>query len=460
MRSQDIKAVHEAGLSILERTGVVVRHDEARALLGRHGFAVDGERVRLPSEKVADLIESTPRSFILRGRGAHPALAFGEGLIVAATGGASFVLEGLDLRRGTETDLIHLVKVMHRSRNIDMVAFAVEPQDLPLGHRNLRALHALLTLSDKPVTFPGFDPRLAEAARGTAEILWGADWDDEPRLLVVANTQSPLVLQPETCTVILEMAGRGQPVCVTPCVMGGSTGPATMAGILALQHAEALAGLVLTQCVRPGAPFLYGGTSSVTSMLTGDLLFGVPQYWAIMCATVQIAHYLGLPCRAGGGLTDAHVPDMQAGIEAAMGLAAVARSGVDFVLHGTGTISSINAVSFEKLIIDEELIGMIRARNLPIEVDDDTLALDAVDSVGPGGSYMLQPHTVAHCRDYTRPTFFNRRRHAIWREQGGKDVSVAARARFWELVERYQPPDLDETTRRQLDRYLLEGTKA
>jgi trimethylamine--corrinoid protein Co-methyltransferase len=156
------------------------------------------------------------------------------------------------------------------------------------------------------------------------------------------------------------------------------------------------------------------GASSVTSMLTGDLLFGVPQYWTMMCATVEIAHYLGLPCRAGGGLTDSHLPDMQAGIESTMGLAAVARCGVDYVLHGTGTISSVNAVSFEKLIVDDELVGMIRARNLPIVVDDETLALDVVDAVGPGGSYLSETHTAAHCRDYTRPTFFNRRRHVAY----------------------------------------------
>ena len=350
---------------------------------------------------------------------------------------------------------MEMVKVMHQSPNVDMLGFALEPQDVPQEKRHLRTLHALLTLSDKPVTFPGYNAELAGVAAATAEIMWGADWHEQPRLVFVGNTMSPLAIESETCRVIVSMARLGQPVCVTPCVMGGATGPVTMAGILALQHAEALAGLVLSQVAREGAPFIYGGTSSVVSMLTGDLLFGVPQYWALMCATVQIAHYLGLPCRAGGGLTDAHLPDMQAGIEAAMGLAAVVRCGVDFVLHGTGTISSVNAVSFEKLIIDDELVGMIRARNLPIEVDDDTLALDVIGAVGPGGNFLLEPHTVAHCRDYTRATFFNRRTHDVWRKLGGLDLHAAARAQFRVLAEAHRPPDLDQTIRRQLDAYCL-----
>ncbi len=455
MRLRDIKKIHEAGLRILEQIGVLFLDPDALALLSQRGFSVDGRRVRMAADDVETCIRSAPTSFALHGRGPSTDLVFGEGLIVAATGGSSFVLEGLDLRAGTEADLVQLVKVMHLSRNIDMLGFAIEPQDVPREKRHLRSLHALLTLSDKPVTFPGYSPELAEAAAATAEILWGADWHEQPRLLFVANSMSPLAIEAETCRVIVRMARMGQPVCVTPCVMGGATGPVTMAGVLALQHAEALAGLVLTQVAREGAPFIYGGTSSVVSMLTGDLLFGVPQYWALMCSTVQIAHYLGLPCRAGGGLTDAHLPDMQAGIEAAMGLAAVVRCGVDFVLHGTGTISSVNAVSFEKLIIDDELVGMIRARNLPIEVDEDTLALDTIGAVGPGGNFLLEPHTVAHCRDYTRATFFNRRTHDVWRKLGGLDLHTAARAQFRVLAEAHRPPELDETTRRQLDAYCL-----
>ncbi len=456
MRFREIKKIHEAGLRILERTGVVFQDGETLSLFAQHGHQVDGQRVRMPADKVQAAIESAPASFVLHAREPRQNLEFGARLVVAATGGAAFVLEGTTLRVGQLTDLVALAKVMHQSAQVDMLGFSVEPQDIPLEKRSRWALHTLLTLSDKPLTFPGFSPDLLEAATGTAEILWGASWHEKPRLLSVLNSTSPLVFEAETCRSLVILARLGQPVCVTPCVMGGATGPATMAGILALQHAETIAGLVLTQLANAGNPYIYGGTSSITSMLTGDLLVGVPQYWAMMAATVEIAHYLKLPCRAGGGLTDSHLPDMQAGIETAMGLATVARSGVDFVLHGTGIMSSFNAVSLEKFIIDDELVGMIRARNLPIVVDRETLAADVVDTVGPGGNFLLEAHTAAHCRDYERPTFFNRRRHDVWLSRGGWDLATAARERFRQLVEAYQAPEIDALIVRQLTNYCLQ----
>jgi trimethylamine--corrinoid protein Co-methyltransferase len=424
-------------------------------LFARRGIPVDGRRVRIPEEWVEWAATAAPRSFVLHSRGARSNLHFGTGMVVSGTGGAPFVLEGSNLRVGTLADLMAMIKVMHRSPNVDMLGFAVDPQDIPVEKRARRTLHALLTLSDKPPTLLGFGPDLADAALTTAEIIWGAGWSEHPCLMAVLNSTSPLILEAETCRGIRTLAEFGQPICVTPCVMGGSTGPASMAGILALQHAETLAGLVLTQLVNEGNPYVYGGTSSITSMVSGDLLLGVPQYWTLMAATVELGHLLDLPVRAGGGLTDSHLPDMQAGIETAMGLGAVARNGVDFVHHGTGIMSSFNAVSFEKFIIDDELVGMIRARNLPIVVDEETLALDVIDAVGPGGNFLLESHTANHCRDYEHPTFFNRRRHDVWLSRGGWDLAQAARERFHQLLQEYQEPALDHTTLQQLSSCCL-----
>lgn len=450
MRFQDLKALHEAGVTILEKTGIVVQDADTVRLFAAHGFPVDGDRVRIPGERVEWAAKAAPRRFTLYARGSRSNIDFGSRMVVSGTGGAPFVLEASTLRVGTLADLMALIKVMHRSPNVDMIGFAVDPQDVAEGKRARRTLHALLTLSDKPPTLPGYSHDLADAVLTTAEIIWGADWAKRPCVLSVLNSTSPLVLEAQTCVGIRRMAALGQPVCVTPCVMGGATGPATMAGILALQHAETLAGLVLTQLVNEGSPYVYGGTSSVTSMVTGDLLVGVPQYWSLMASTVALGHYLDLPVRAGGGLTDSHLPDMQAGIETAMGLAAVARVGVDFVLHGTGVMSSFNAVSFEKFVIDDELVGMIRARNLPIQVNEETLALDVIESVGPGGNYLTEEHTSVHCRDYERPTFFNRRRHDVWLSRGGWDLAEAARQRFNQLLNEYEEPVLDELTMQQL----------
>ena len=456
MKHHEVVRVHEAGLRILERTGVVYQDDEAVGLLRARGCRVEGNRVWLPPKVVEAAVEAAPQSFVLRGRTPGHDLVFGAGMVVAASVGAAFVVEGATVRAGTLADLQTGLRLMHGTHNVDVVGVMIEPRDLPEERRYRTALYHCLTMTDKPVLCTTARRRELQVDLDTAAILWGGDWHEELRLLTVVNSLSPLQFDAGTCAAIVSFARLRQPLCVTPCVMGGATGPATMAGILALQHAEALAGLTLSQAANEGAPFIYGGTSSITSMVTGDLLMGVSQYWTLMAATVEIARHLRVPCRAGGGITDSHVPDMQAGIETAMGLGEVARAGVHFVMHGTGVLSAFNAVSFEKFIIDDELVGMIRARNLPVEVDDDTLALDTIDAVGPGGNYLLEPHTLAHCRDYEHPTFFNRRRHDVWVSRGGTDLAGAARRHLQTVVDSWEAPVMDSIVRRQLAAYCLE----
>ena len=288
------------------------------------------------------------------------------------------------------------------------------------------------------------------------EILYGADWHTRRRLWSVINTTSPLQFSAEGAQVALRLARLGQPVLVAVCAMGGTTAPITLAGLLAVQHAELLVGLVLTQLANPGTPFLYGGTSSLSSMQSGALMIGAPAYWALMEATVLLGHWLGVPVRAGGSVTDAHVPDAQAGIESALAVDTVLRTGAQYVLHSAGILSSFNCYSPEKFVIDDEVLSGIRVARRPIEVDDETLALDVVEAAGPGGTVLGHAHTRKHARDGVRRTIMNRAPYETWRAQGGRDLAAAAAARVTELLGSYEPPDdLDPVVRRQLDAYCL-----
>ena len=258
------------------------------------------------------------------------------------------------------------------------------------------------------------------------EILYGADWHAQPRLWSVINTTSPLQFSAEGAQVALRLARLGQPVLVAVCAMGGTTAPITLAGLLAVQHAELLVGLVLTQLANPGTPFLYGGTSSLSSMQSGALMIGAPAYWSLMEATVRLGHWLGVPVRAGGSVTDAHVPDAQAGIESALAMDTVLRTGAQYVLHAAGILSSFNCFSPEKFVIDDEVLSGIRVARRPIEVDDETLALDVVKAAGPGGTVLGHAHTRKHARDGARRTIMNRAPYETWRSQGGRDLAAAA----------------------------------
>jgi trimethylamine--corrinoid protein Co-methyltransferase len=239
--------------------------------------------------------------------------------------------------------------------------------------------------------------------------------------------------------------------------MGGTTAPLTAAGILAVQHAELLVGLVLTQLARPGCPFLYGGTSSVASMRSGALEMGAPVYWTLMEATVELGHWLGVPVRAGGAVTDAHVPDAQAGLESALAIETVLRLDAQFVLHAAGILSSYNCYSPVKFVIDDEVLSELRLAQRRLVVDDETLALDVMRVAGPGGTTLGQAHTRRHARDGLGTGIMNRAPYETWRARGGRDLAQVAEERITELLEQYSPPDdLDATVRRQLDAYCLQ----
>lgn len=457
LKPADIESIHDGALRILSRAGVAFQDPETVALCAAHGLPVEGDRVYPQERHVQAALQEAPSRFTMAGRTAHRDLTFGgDSLVVATAATAPYVLEGTHMRPATLADLEACVKVMHSSENVDMLGVPVDAQDVPLDRRYRTALYACLTLSDKLIEYPMSSQENLRVVSDISEIVHGPAWFERPRVLCVLNSTSPLTFEPEVCLATRELARLGQVVCITPCVVGGATGPATMAGILTLQHAEVLAGLVLTQLVRPGCPFIYGGTSSIASMVTGDLLVGVPQYWALMTSTVDIARRFGLPCRAGGALTDSHVLDMQAGIESAMGLATVVLAGVNFILHGTGIVSSFNAVSFEKFIIDDELVAMIRARNRPIVVDEETMAVDVIAEVGPGGNFLLRDHTYRHCRDYERPSFFNRRKYDVWLSRGGWDLAEAARTRFHAIEEAHASPALDADVLARLEQYCLQ----
>jgi len=456
MSPEQLRLIHEAGLRVLARTGMVFRDEQACALFAHHGFAVDGLRVTMTPEQVHAGLATIPGSFTLEARDPSRDLLFGaEGLVVTSGAGPALIVDGQGARPATDADLVTSIKLAHMLPNLDMVGFPLEPQDVPAAERYARCVHRALALTDKPLEYALSTAEHVRIALDTSEIIYGSGWHERLRLFAVVNTVSPLQLEADACAAVMELARRNQAVCVTPCAMGGTTAPVTVAGLVVLQHAETLAGLVLAQLVRPGCPVVYGGFSSLASMVSGDPLFGIPEYWAAMTATVELARSLGLPCRAGAAITDAHVPDMQAGIESAAGMASVIQAGVNFILHGAGILSALNAISFEKLVIDDEMVGMLRILRTGFPVDEESTAVDVIDHVGTGGNYLLEDHTAAHCRDNQRPSFFNRRRYDAWQQHGGRDIVSEAARQVQARLEAFSAPDLDPTTRRQLDEYLL-----
>ncbi len=454
----DLQRLHEAALRLLSEVGCGILDPEALALLAAHGAVIDGNRVHISGKLVAEALATAPAGYIVAGR--RPELDLRVGLdaptVLASASGPPFVIDGGERRHGTLADLRTAIALTHLSPNIDVHGFSVEPFDVSDERRARVSIHAHVTGSDKANRVSVSNLEELETAFKVGEILHGADWHQKPRLWSIINSTSPLQLSSEACQAIMRLARFGQPVCVAACAMGGTTAPLTLAGLLAVQHAEVLAGMVLTQLAQPGSPFLYGGTSSISSMRTGALLMGAPEFWPLMEATVALGHLVNLPVRAGGALTDAHVADAQAGIESALGLDVVLRQNAQFVLHAAGILSSFNAYSPTKFVIDDELITALRIAQRPLVIDDDTLALDVVAAVGPGGTLLGQAHTKRHAHQSEHPTLMNHDPYETWRAHGGRDLAAVAAERVVESLERYTPPDdLDPLVRRQLDDYCL-----
>ncbi len=458
-----VSAVHESALRVLERTGVLIQDDEAVALLRVRGVRCDGRRVYLTEDQVQKALASTPGSFVLHGRRPELALPLGgaDGRVFGSGSGAAYMLEpgdggGVTMRPGTLADLESTAKLGHQLAAIDFNSDCMEPLDVPEEGRTRRGTHARLVNSDKAIEWVASVDADVDDSERINEILFGRDWHAVPRALIVLNTTAPLLISGETARILLRWARRGQPVCMTSCVMGGTTGPATVAGVLAVQHAELLAALVLGQAAREGSPFVYGGLPVMASLRTGAARFSGPEFVRLAVATAQLAHLCGLPVRAGAACTDSHTLDARAMAESAEALSSAVFAGAHFLFQAAGIMSSFNALSLEKYVLDADLIAALRSAVDPVRAGEESLAEDVIDAVGPGGGFLGQSHTRRHARDLERPDAQPLETFDRWVAAGGEDAAASAARRVRDLLAAHQPPsDLDRVTRRQLDEYCL-----
>jgi trimethylamine--corrinoid protein Co-methyltransferase len=450
-------------MKLLANVGVEFLDDEAIAVFEKHGFKTEGHRVYFGEDQVMSALETAPAQFTIHARNPDRNVTVGDGEVVFAPGyGAPFLVDyELGRRAPTMEDYENLVRLAHALPNQDLSGhLMVEPGDVSADAKRLRMLHAHMVHSDKP--FIGSTEGQA-GARHTMEmvgILFDGDgWRSGERPVTVGliNPLSPLVYSDEMLGALMEYARWRQPVAVSSLVMAGSTGPITLAGVLAQQNAEILAGIVLTQLISPGTPVVYGSTSTNMDMKTSALAIGGPELSLVVAATAQMARHYGLPCRGGGALTDANSPDAQAGFESMMGLLAAVNNGIDLVIHAAGILSSYLAFSYEKFVLDDEMCGMLRRLRRGIAITPETLAYDAIAKVGPGGNFLTEPQTLERCRsEFWMPAVSDRDRLEVWMESGRQDAAARARQRWQQLLAEHQDPPLDATTARQLQTFVAE----
>ena len=462
LSADGIEAIHRGSLRILEEVGLELFGDRALDILERGGAHVDRatRRVRMDAAQVEELVGLAPSTFTLHARNPERNVVLGgPNLVFCAVGGPAFVSD-LDRGRrpGTYADMCDYVRVIGALNVLHQEGGGpLEPTDLPVPTRHLDMYRAFATLLDKTWHCLGFGRTVVDDAIEIVCLLRGIDRERlaaEPSLITIINTNSPLRLDGPMSDGLIEMALHGQPVVATPFTLAGAMSPATIAGALAEQNAEALFMVALAQLVRPGAPMVYGGFTSNVDMRTGAPAFGTPESVKAQLATGQLARRYGLPWRSSNA-TASNVVDAQAAYESEMAVWGGLMGGVNLLYQGAGWLEGGLTASFEKLILDAEILQMMSEVVQPIAVDEATMGPDAIAEVGPGGHFFGAAHTLERYETaFYRPMLSDWRNFETWQEDGARTATERANRIWKQLLAEYEPPPLEPSVAEALDAFV------
>jgi trimethylamine--corrinoid protein Co-methyltransferase len=455
-----IEQLHRASLAILENVGVQFQDAETLSLWEQAGAQVDhaAQHVRLDGGLVMELVAKAPRTFTWRARNPEHNLLIGENALTFGPCGGMVYVSDLERgrRAGTLADYEDFVRVSHVAPQLHLAGWGqVEPNELPASVRHLHRLRASIRLSDKVLAEVAHGRTITTDCVEMARLVFGDLETGGPVIGEVINVSSPLRFDARMLGGLIVYARAGQWTCLTPFILAGAMSPISMAAALGQQNAEALAGVALTQLVRPGAPVLLGGFTTNTDMRSGSPAFGTPEgAWALL-AGAQLARRYGLPCRGSGSLTTANVPDAQAMLETQWTLwpAVLARS--NLIFHACGWLEGGLTASIEKFVLDLESLGQFQHFLHGLTVDDDTLALESIHAVGAGGHHFGTAHTQARfTTEFYATTLHDRLGYETWAAAGSWEAPRRAHQVWREMLAAYEPPSLDPAIQEALDDYV------
>jgi trimethylamine---corrinoid protein Co-methyltransferase len=461
-----VAAIHEAALTILETQGMKVLSPDACARYRSGGAQVDDatQMVRLDRGLVSASLATAPRDVTLHALDPERHVPLTKGCVsFAPTSGPPNVMDTARGRRaGTFEDFCNLIKLCQVYEVIHVLGGTTEPQDLPVHVRHLHVTRAQLTLCDKiPFIFCRGHGQVADNFEliRLAHGISAEEFRSRPYVYTIINTNSPLQLDTPMADGIIDFAQAGQVLMVTPFTLAGAMAPVTVAGALTLAHAEFLAGLTLAQIVRPGTPLVYGSFTSNVDMKSGSPAFGTPEYVKAAFGAGQMARFLGLPWRSSNA-TASNTPDAQSAYESQMSLWGALFGGCNFVLHAAGWLESGLTTSYEKFILDIEMLQMFAEVFQPVGASPADLALEAVAEVGPGGHFFGCAHTMERYRSaFYAPLVSDWRNFGQWSEDGGKTATERASGIWRSALERYVQPTRDPAVLEALDAYVARRTE-
>jgi trimethylamine---corrinoid protein Co-methyltransferase len=463
--SQDqLTAIHEASLKLLEETGIEFMGTAARQLLRKVGATVDDTTglTKLPRELVLDAIKSAPPSFVLTPRNPERRIHLGENFIsFGLVAGPPNIHDAVQGRRaGNLEDYTKLIKLAQSFDIIHLIGNQpTAPIELSARTRHLDCYRANVTYADRVYhctsigrhrALDGID--IMAISRGkTREEMIG-----DPGVITIISVNSPRRFDAAMSDGLMTMAEFGQAVCVTPFTLMGAMTPVTMAAALTQQNAEALAGVALVQLVRPGSPVVYGAFTSNVDMRSGAPAFGTPENARATLAAGQLARLYKLPYRASNSCA-ANAVDAQAAYESEMSIWASVMGHANLVYHGAGWMEGGLTASFEKIVIDAEMLQMIAETIKPMDVNAEEIAagLEAIADVPTGGHFFGSPHTLARYETaFYKPLVSNWQNYETWQEAGGLTATQTATQIWQKALEIYEQPPLDPAISEALDAFV------
>jgi trimethylamine--corrinoid protein Co-methyltransferase len=453
---------------ILREIGIEFRGDEeALRLFKDVGATVTGPRVRFDTGLARSLCSTAPKSFRMEGRDpASSIMLGGDHVVLLPAYGPPFVT---DLERGrryaTIEDFRNFVKLTYASPWLHHSGGTVcEPVDLPVNKRHLDMVYAHLHLrySTKPFMGSVTAPERAEDSIAMARLVFGEAYlEDHCVIQGNINVNSPLVYDDVMSGALKAYARANQSVVVSPFILGGAMGPVTQPALLAQAHAEAMAGIALSQLVRKGAPMVYGNFLTTMNLKTGAPTFGTPEANLSTFAIAQLCRRLGLPLRCGGHLTASKVADGQAMQESAAGMMAGILAGSNFVLQAAGWLEGGLTIGYEKFVMDLDHCGMMLRMLAGLAIDEDGLAADAYREAGPGEAFLGTAHTLANFETANYLSdLADTASYEQWVEDGRRDLEQRANRRWKEMLADYQAPLLDPAVDEALQDFVARKKSA
>ena len=443
-----------------------VLNAEARQLFRDAGVKVDetSEMVWIDAEVVQAALDSAPSLITLQGAGPEDKVLFGDNHIAFVCVGGAPHISDLDRgkRPGTLEDTRNIIRLSQHFDIMHLLGPNVESQDIPVHLRHLQVTESQLTLGSKPFfiysrgsaqVVDGFE--MTRIARGLTE----EQFQQTPSCYTIINTNSPRQLDIPMCQGIIDFARAGQMSIITPFTLAGAMAPVTMAGALVLQHAEALAGITLSQITRAGSPVMYGSFTSNVDMKSGSPAFGTPEFTRAAFGAGQLARHVGLPWR-GSAATASNIADEQAVYETMMSAWGSILGGVNLMAHSAGWLEGGLTGSLEKFILDIEVLQMFAEIFESLESSEEDLAFEAIASVEPGGHFFGCEHTMARFQTaFYDPLISDWSNFGQWTENGSLSARERANTRWKQILEEFEPPSMDESRVEELNAFIERRTR-